>query len=291
MPRKYTNLATSFADSDPAFSWAWKNLEACFLFERPQASVVRDVVTGFAAFFTAGSSGTKPAWAVDGTGASVQPVDAGDSSGIILDNHPGLGDSFTPETLTLELWAITPPDDDTDPRGISKQSGGGADDHDWMLGVVNSGGAYQGRCRLSTGGSTTTHLTFAAMNIGVLTHFVARYDGAEVQIWIDGVSVSMETDPPVQTGTVDATAGMPIKIGNAAYSSATNEWDDKIYKAAIYSRALTDWEIVTLARDPVRPFQRGPGLVLEGPAAAVGANPKGPLGHPFFGPFAGPIAA
>ncbi len=267
MSRKFNNLATSFADSDPAGSWAWRGLLACYLFERPQASVVRDVVTGQPAFFTSGSGGAKPVWSVDATGAHVTPSTAGNSSGIILDSHPSLGDHFTPEAMTMELWTELPPDVNSDPRGISKQSSGAGDDHDWMLGILDSGGNRRYRARLSTSGSTNTIVTEIDVVDG-LRHIVVRYDGTTVSIWIDGVSQGVTSGP--QTGTVDATAGMPIKIGNAAYSGADNSWDAKIYKAAIYGRALTDWEIQILARDPFRPFVRGPQLVLEPPAAVAG---------------------
>ncbi len=268
MSRKFNNFATSFADSDPSFSWAWKDLVACYLFERPQGGVVRDVVTGQPAFFTAGSGGTKPAWGVDAVGAHVLPSAAGDSYGIILDDHLGLGDKFTPETLSLEAWAELPADSDLDPRLFSKNSSGSGDDHDVMFGIVDSGGGRSYRCRLSTGGSTATFLSSGSISGVGLHHILWVYDGANVALYVDGVSQTL--DSTALTGTIDATVGTPIKIGNSAYSGADNPWDAKIYKVAAYARALTAWEARILARDPMRPFVRDLQFALGAPAAVGG---------------------
>lgn len=62
----------------------------------------------------------------------------------------------------------------------------------------------------------------------------------------------------------------------------------------VYNRALLAEEILRLFRDPYILFRQDP-LALWVAATSVGGvppgtNPKGPLGHPLYGPFAGPIA-
>ena len=52
---------------------------------------------------------------------------------------------------------------------------------------------------------------------------------------------------------------------------------------------LPGYGIVVDEGDGDEYFLPGYGVVANNEAAAAGANPKGPLGMPFHGPFGGPI--
>ncbi len=85
-------------------------------------------------------------------------------------------------------------------------------------------------------------------------------------------SIGAHTDPTTQIG---------------AFSAGTL-WGGQIDDVSIYNRALLAIEIAELYRKPdllIRQYH-----VLGKAPVVAGANPKGPLTHPLYGPFAGPIA-
>ncbi len=71
-------------------------------------------------------------------------------------------------------------------------------------------------------------------------------------------------------------------VGNFAVMNATF-W-------GLWNRELNGGEIAVFTPELFEPFRMAPRRGVKA-AAVGGATPKGPLGHPFHGPFAGPIAA
>lgn len=271
---------------DPNWSWVYDSLVAAWLFTEPADDTVRDVYNRANGTRVAGT-GTKPTWDRDGELWGLTPIVGGATSGIDLpigDASP-LGDSFTPEQLSVETWSKWPTSG-SDPRLFSKQTGGNEEDHFIMVGAVT---ADNPRMRLATGGATTTHV--GATNVepvaGDLVHTIWTYNGADIQLYLNAVDTQIITGGS-QTGTVDGGTDTPMRIGNAAQAGATNEWDAPIYKVAVYDVALSQSQATALFYDPYGPHRIVHRFV--GKVAAVGgARPQGPLGHPFHGPFAGPV--
>ena len=114
------------------------------------------------------------------------------------------------------------------------------------------------------------------------------YDGAFMTVYKDGV---LGGTPAAQTGTLDVVGGLAgdaFQVGDDV-SASGNPMDGNINRVSIYERALCVGEIAELNDNPDLPIQQEP-LVWLGQAPVGGTTPKGPLGHPLYGPFAGPIA-
>ncbi len=110
---------------------------------------------------------------------------------------------------------------------------------------------------------------------------------SDVSVWLDGVDV---TDAFETTNPRTARATSASYIGNY---STTIPFDGDISYVAGWNRPLSNGEVIQLSRDPFGPFRMDAQdeLQLLGVAAAGGANPHGPLGHPLWGPLAGPVVA
>ncbi len=119
----------------------------------------------------------------------------------------------------------------------------------------------------------------------VFAHLVVTYDGTSQRVYIDGVRKN------TQGGTID-TSGEPIIIGadpDATNGGSLGNWFGGIIEyVSVYNRALSATEIAELYKNPDLPMQQY--HVLGKAPAVVGTTPKGPLTHPLYGPFAGPIA-
>ncbi len=101
--------------------------------------------------------------------------------------------------------------------------------------------------------------------------------------------------PVAQTHSDTVVAGDDIfdtdkmRIGNRPNSTA-RAFDGVIYCIYIWKRELNVHEIRRISEDPFGLIRMAPRRIVKA-AAVGGANPHNPLGHPLYGPFAGPIAA
>lgn len=116
-------------------------------------------------------------------------------------------------------------------------------------------------------------------------------NNGDTRIYVDGSFYANEVesfnsgswilDDAIASGSFYNT-GAPVELG-----------DVRVALSGFVQRRWTDTEIRSWSYDPWQIFDRpviNP-VVFMDLAVAPGANPKGPLGMPLHGPFAGPIAA
>jgi len=72
---------------------------------------------------------------------------------------------------------------------------------------------------------------------GVWHYVVGMYDGANVQVWVDGVQ---ENSAPLAAATLQSSTD-PVLIGN--WEGAGGDWEGMIDDFKIYDRALSSAEI------------------------------------------------
>ncbi len=114
---------------------------------------------------------------------------------------------------------------------------------------------------------------------------VGTWDGTTARIYIDGVEGSSNT------GTNPNNTAIAILGAYETDASAAGTLVGTYYYGMIYNRALSASEIALLYQYPFWMFKDPAELILASAGqVAVGANPKGPLGHPLHGALAGPIS-
>lgn len=161
-------------------------------------------------------------------------------------------------------------------RIVCRTNGGSGDD--WSITQEAESSASQIRSRIEGGNIFSSTQTV----IGEFHEVAITYNQIRHKMIIDGV---VEADV---ARTVGLSTDQNISIGVNPGSNLRNLYGDT-YRVIILDRGLDDAEVIH--------FQQNVNDVLE-PASfafnqlqvAVGAaTPKGPLGHPLFGPFGGPI--
>ena len=173
--------------------------------------------------------------------------------------------------VTVEAWTFH----DTfrsgvDERYVSKADGTGTANHDWMLGNTESGANRFLRCRLARPDVTAVGATNIASRTAQWIHAAATYhaDTQVERVFLDGIEDGSNT---VTTPSTGATANA-VYLGNQP-TSATSGPDARIGLVGIWSRALTDDEILWRAKEPfafLRPVVRR--RYWDVPAAAGGAT-------------------
>ncbi len=122
--------------------------------------------------------------------------------------------------------------------------------------------------------------------------FVGRYDGTNVELWIDGIRYAQSS---AVTGNIesDSHARLPEFMGGHKVTANTNDSPRGQFKAWFISeRAWTDdeireWYEPSTRWDWIAPtFQP---LIIEGTAEAGGAFHRNPLFGPFSSPLTGPF--
>ena len=144
-------------------------------------------------------------------------------------------------------------------------------------------GSTWARTRLTlTDGLTPT----GQRHFGVLTYNGAdETSAANFNWWINGRKIA-----PI-TGDALGGTGVSNRIGHGVASVL--DWNGSIRQVRIYDYAWDGALARSFARSPAGVFRPATSRTARTTvvAAAGGTTPKGPLGHPFHGPFAGPIAA
>ncbi len=165
--------------------------------------------------------------------------------------------------------------------GFSEQNTGYID-FEWQL-SANAGMRYQ--AAFNTGfqdGNWHEIAITARMNTG----------GIGTRIWLDGVELTGLIQSRDNWNVFDLfnlDFGMYIG-GNNNAGALIRPFDGTISDTKFYNRVLLDGEILNLCRDPYILFRQDPAWMGQAAAAPAGTTPKGPLTHPLYGPFAGPIA-
>lgn len=145
----------------------------------------------------------------------------------------------------------------------------------------NSNNTIRVRIRGTTTNSATTTTTVAVGETRLVT---GLNRGGLMHIFLDGVLESTDNQNGGSTGLDTTSIGRIKRATPEAYLTGD------VFFVLIHDYAVTDEWCKRLARDPFSPFQEDIRFIGRPRAAApAGANPKGPFGHPFHGPFAGPI--
>ena len=92
-----------------------------------------------------------------------------------------------------------------------------------------------------------------ALSVGTWHHVAARYDGAQMELFLDGQNVGSMA----KTGTL-APSAEPVWLGNNP-PSATRGLDGTLDHVFLFDRSLSDFEILALAGDLERPGIRALG--------------------------------
>lgn len=124
-------------------------------------------------------------------------------------------------------------------------------------------------------------------HVGVVFNRVAGFTTV-----IDGVDVGMSSDNlAADSGSLSNAIPLFFGINYNKGAAKDRPHDGGIGHVLIYNRVLSSTEIQQLYLNPFIMFDRDDielwAAATQG--AAVGANPKGPLGHPLYGALAGPI--
>lgn len=137
-------------------------------------------------------------------------------------------------------------------------------------------------------------LTVSANLEDSLPHaIVFRYDSpnADKSIWLDGINIGSTAS---QTGALDTAAHskVPEAFGGHGVTGGFTGDAPRLrgHSWAFHTHAWSDQEIKQWSIDPFGHFRTDDDIAaVFHVAAAVGVNPKGPLGMPLAGPFGGPI--
>jgi glucose/arabinose dehydrogenase len=129
-----------------------------------------------------------------------------------------------------------------DGRIISKTTGSGEDEHEWMLSTIESGGETRLRFRVKTGINTTTLIADSgALQVGIWYHVAGTYDGAQMHLYLDGVEVGSAN----KSGAIPA-SNVDVAIGNnpASATGGDRSWSGRLDEVRLYNRALTSQELL-----------------------------------------------
>ncbi len=131
-----------------------------------------------------------------------------------------------------------------DCRVISKATSTSSSNHYFMLSTWKSGGETRLRFRLKVNGTTQTLIASSgALVVGEWAHVAATYDGAQMRVYLDGVEVGSRA----VSGDISVNASVPVWIGSNPLYASQVPWKGRIDEVRVYSRALTEQELLSLA--------------------------------------------
>jgi hypothetical protein len=145
--------------------------------------------------------------------------------------------------LTLSAW-IYPESfaqcSSRDCRILSKATSTAEADHWFMLSAIASGAETRLRFRLKTGGTTTTLIASSGdLQLGQWQHAAAVYDGATMQLYLDGALVGSAG----KSGSLSVGPSVPVWSAGNPGEPSTVPWKGRIDDVRIYSRALGTSEL------------------------------------------------
>jgi len=146
--------------------------------------------------------------------------------------------------ITLALW-LNPESflyDDT--RVISKAISTAANDHWWMVSTSGSGHLLRFRLKTDEGANTTTLVAGSGgVAVGEWAHAAAVWDGSTMRIYQN----LQEVGSVAKGGTAVAVdASVNAAIGNQPLGAGDKHWDGLIDEVRIYSRGLSEAELLYL---------------------------------------------
>ncbi|MEM8956013.1 MAG: PQQ-dependent sugar dehydrogenase [Verrucomicrobiota bacterium] len=169
--------------------------------------------------------------------------------------------------LTITFWFRADDFGTSDARFLSKADGQFDADHYWMVSTLNG---TKLRFRLKAGGTTSNLISGSGvLTTGEWTHVAARYDGATMKLYKNGVEVASQ----VKAGVLDASGTVDAAIGNQPLtaSGGARPFDGLIDDVRIYPRALSVGEIATV-RDAGQTPNAAPTLAVQMPTGLVGGT-------------------
>lgn len=141
--------------------------------------------------------------------------------------------------VTFTAWVYPTDLGVPDARIISKAFGQYDEEHFWMLSALDRDIL---RCRLRTNGQTTTIVSDPGTLVsGRWQHVAATYDGAMLELYVDGQLVA---STPL-TGRLDSDPQVNAALGNqpATATGGDRPWYGQLDEVRIYDRALTPAEL------------------------------------------------
>lgn len=145
--------------------------------------------------------------------------------------------------MAMSMW-IRPDAFAGDYRLISKATGGGEQDHYWM---ISSFGDTKLRFRLKAGGVTSTLVTGVdVLEIGRWVHVACTYNQKEMKIYSNGSLVASMA----KTGPIDLGPGIAAAIGNQPSSAGNNPFNGMIDEVRLFKSALSENELAGLSATP-----------------------------------------
>lgn len=117
------------------------------------------------------------------------------------------------------------------------------------------------------GGTTASITSTNTYNDGEIHNAVGVYDGANLYLYIDGVSVAT---PVAKTGNITSTTDV-VDLGR--YNSGTGDYTGEINYAYIWSRALSTFEVALLHFNPYLFLEQDPDGWWLAETAAAGGQP------------------
>jgi hypothetical protein len=151
--------------------------------------------------------------------------------------------------ITIEAW-IKPHIWNGNARILQKGNG---DDQYFLIGDDS------GRLRLQLKGVSSPDLFGVLPGTGTWHHVAATYDGSLMKLFLDGGMIAWQ----VATGLISRGSGGNLAVGRKPDGGSYEQFDGLIDEVAIYSRALSDSEILTIANAGSAGKCKGPQIVLQ----------------------------
>ena len=215
--------------------------------------------------------GVFPVWQPNNYGTGVN-FPGGDASNMLRFDGNDITFGST-EHYTLAWYMMAEDHANTGNNYIFRADGG-------TFFLIRRGSGDTGRLRVLHNSTAAPLESAIFMNPGEWHALVLQWDGANVRLWSNGINYD----------TTAITTSIAWNLGSLmANVDATGDdtaGDMSVFIAA--GRAWTTDEVMEWSHDPLG-FLEIDDEIFGRVAAVGGATPKGPLGHPFHGPFAGPV--
>ena len=213
---------------------------------------------------------TGATWQGEGLGFSGNP------------DHVSMGNVLAaPLQLTIIGWVnLTSTTNET----ILGKGLGTVGNREYMLAIIS--GKIQGFVADESEGDVDTIAGDTTIDTNVWFQAAMTWDGTTLIVYKDGVADG-SVGTSVNSGDIEA-GTRDLRIGS---NFGTQFLDGTVSTVSMHDRALSASEILQLYRKPYILFDRSHLPLWQSGGAPPATNPKGPLTHPLWGPFAGPLVA